>query len=119
MQNHDLQIINDEIMCYKKAIDDIEDKLKLLEFLYSVDTSIGKSLNLDNDELLDRKTKLKNNLKELMSKKISLTGNKKETGVLNINTRAQNSFLMSNYLSFINNFDNVKAQNTKNINLND
>ena len=119
MENQDLQIVNDEIMCYKKAIDDVDDKLKLLKFLYSVDTSIGKSLNLDNDELLDRKTKLKNNLKELMSKKTSLTGNNRKTGILNINVKTQNSFLMSNYLSFINNFDNIKIRNAKNSDSND
>ncbi len=107
-KDKDLQIINDEIASYKCSICEIEDKLNLLKFLDSVDNTMAKSLNLDNQELMDKKTGYEKTLRKLINEKIKLLKNEEQLfdNSLEIKTKIINSLCLVNYMSFIYNFDN-------------
>lgn len=111
MINPILQLISDEIICYKKAIEDIEDKIKLLAFLNGVDGHIGKSLNLDKKELTIRRDILECKLQKLFEKRNELTQGRQPTEEIEkINTN-KSAVLMSIYLSMVNNIDCIEKHN--------
>ncbi|OGI03022.1 MAG: hypothetical protein A2Y25_03765 [Candidatus Melainabacteria bacterium GWF2_37_15] len=103
-----VQLISDEIICHKKAIEDLDEKLKLLIFLNSVDVYMGRAFNLDKNELMSKRGDLENKLKNLIEKKVALTGSQKQPDELHPNGNIQSAFLMSNYLS-LHNFTNIDA----------
>ncbi len=108
MSNQILQLISDEIICHKKAIEDIEEKLKLLVFLNSVDNYMATSFNLDKDELLTKRKELEGKLKGLIEQKSELTGNEKSGDGLKTGLVNKNTLLMSNYLS-LHNYDDMQV----------
>jgi ABC-type phosphate transport system auxiliary subunit len=119
VSNKDLQIINDEILCYKQSLSEVEDKLNLLKFLNGVDDSIGRNLNLDCNELLFRKKHLEKNLRKLLEEKSKLTNIEEEDGtddLMKIPAKKLNSLYISNYLSFLYNFNDENISGKKETN---
>ncbi len=102
--NNILQLISDEIICHKKAIEDVEEKLNLLSFLNDVDNYMGRSFNLDKEDLVSRRKELEGRLKKLISKKVELTGRREnpKTNIVN-----KSKIAMNNYLS-INNYQDIQ-----------
>ena len=103
-----VQLISDEIICHKKAIEDVDDKLDLLLFLNSVDDYMGRAFNLDKNELMSKRGDLEDKLKNLIEKKVALTGNQQQTEEFKTKGNIQSAVLMSNYLS-LHNFTNIDA----------
>lgn|GEM_PF-3108022 len=104
MSNKDLQLINDEIISYKQSIQDIENKINLLKFLNGVDNSLGKTLNLDGEELLKKRKDLERKLRKLLEEKSRLVEGKEPKTVdnpLEISAKTLNSLYIGNYLSFL------------------
>lgn len=60
--------LEDEIMSNQQNIKEIENKLNMLNFFNSVDKSVGQSLNLDEQELNERKKEIEGNLRILLNK---------------------------------------------------
>jgi len=107
--NKSLQIINDEILCYKQSISFIEDKINLLKFLDSVDNSFGQNINLHNQKLLDEKKQLENNLNQLFKEQLKLTANDSEEsvdGFWELSGKPVTTLQVNNYLAFIHNLSN-------------
>jgi len=103
-----LQFINDEIICHKKAIEDVEEKLRLLGFLNSIDSYMGSTLNLNEDELVAKRKELEGKLKRLIEQQSELTGNKQSNDTLPSGLINKNTLLMSNYLS-LHNYDDIQV----------
>lgn len=55
-------------MSNQQNIKEIENKLNMLNFFNSVDKSVGQSLNLDEQELNERKKEIEGNLRILLNK---------------------------------------------------
>ena len=102
MSSKELQIINDEIITYKKSIEEIKDKINLLDFLDSVDNSLKKTLNLDCDELVSKRKYLEQNLRELLDKKVKLVEkNENFDNPVKTVKNDLNSTFTNNYLSIL------------------
>lgn len=114
LANQFLQLINDEIICYKKAIDDVEEKLKLLSFLNEIDDYMGKSLNLDKKELIARKECLISNLNKLIEKKCELAGVPEDENDLETDSNNENTLHISHYFSLVNTLETINTNNANN-----
>lgn len=110
-----LQLINDEIICHKKAIEEVDEKLNFLTFLNGFDDSMGRSLNLNKNELIIKREKLEKQLKHLVDKKSRLGGKDKAAELITnkASTSNQRAFLMSNYLT-MQNFENLEIETNYN-----
>ncbi len=116
MSNKNLQIVNDEIVCYKQSLSEIDDKLNLLKFLDSIDSSIAETLHFDGQELLKERKSIEKKLRELLEEKLKLTGNEEEKISLEqicISGNSLNSLRISNYMALLHNLNDGADINVK------
>ena len=73
MKNLILFLINSYILYHKRVIQDIDKKLKFLNFLKRVDKNIENPFNLNKQELRIKKQIFEYNLKKLVNKKSELS----------------------------------------------
>ncbi|NLF84241.1 MAG: hypothetical protein GX568_09710 [Candidatus Gastranaerophilales bacterium] len=111
--DRDIQIIDDEITSHKRSLSEVEDKLEVLNFLKGIDSSLESSITSDAKELLNKKKKLEESLRNLKNEKQRLSKKTNKKGEdLEVPSQNHNPIRLGNYLSSLN-FASVEEKEEK------